>query len=1531
MAVVRVTPSGVMDKDTDMAYVSQGNYIDANDIRHRQTDGSTFGGVMSVAGNKELLNIPGYGSSTKTFRIYIDLTNIANGSVGGNEGDLYLEDSSGTVYSNTGLNLTGTVIATYITTLKTYFNVLSNAAYGGLFTYSATTITGTYTAYFDLSTGLDTDYVLRVNNGASALCDIRLKSEYYSTGGNFKVIGSQQLQDYLFVWLAGDVVSTGITSEVSEIGVIYTNDGGGTYNYTRLLRSKKMAFSTQRRVEAEIERNGDEVNLYWTDGYNKPRAMYLKYSLITTQDAFIFIGGGRYELETIDDESSLFYKTPSAYFEDIQVQETGGFLTSGNKRYTGRFLTEDFVPTDFLYPTNPINIYSRKVDVASEIRGDADNTPTNKSVTLTVKNITAGIFKYFELVAIEYTDATFTTKIVQRFSLGEDQTEITVQHTNLGQENILLSNNELLAITSKYLTAQSLKAFDNRMTLSNLTEQTDLDLTAWAQNIQHSIEQGYVDGVGKSFELTTNLINSYTDHTYGEYLNPQNTYDYTSYVYNDTYRFGIQVQWKNTGKWSAPYWVDDIRIDRSATNVVGTRRIASTSGVDINLQDSSNNRVKYYHVKFHNVNLDSIVDGQYVRDLISGFRFVRSKRIPEVLATGIFYAASKSYEISTELFPFLGIRNVDQNKGGYFSGINTVTNRITIIGHNLAVNDQIVLVTTAGRVPAGGTPPIYFVINVIGNEIEVSEFLGGAITDWLTSAYGFVYSTAYSPEALYRNTSVYNLAGSPQVLSLGYSGTVPVQSRCGGAQHTTDESNYLYFYSPDLYFNNTSYTLSAADKVKLAAKPYEHEIYSGYAKAVQKMASGSNNSAYQDYGGYFGATTQDYTEFDITHHSHMENGARKTIDGIPVNNNFKYYGGITSTTVSTKFQSQNTECEVFKIDAFAHNNTALADNGMWYGQLFRDLGANQKYPANKELSLYESVEHYYILSNGQNGIVNNIAVYGGDSFIQKSHMGIVRLPHANELWGGGYAISFYSQNSGNLQMFNILDHDDTFTGPGYVFPQYLDKSNGGKYWVEYLGSPATLDLPEGSIGSGLFYWAEQWPEVTNQNNYSRSYNYRDETIIENGYNSESEYDGSLPSRITWSAKKVIGSQKDNYRLFKPIDFADLDLTLGPIVHHDIINAALYTWQPYSVQRQYFREASLLGAQEGTDIVVGSGSILGSPGTELTTIGADYKWNVVKGNTPNGKESCYWFNARLKKFVRFGQDGNRVISDKGLISFLQNNTRFLEYYGYPLTGKGIHAVWNDKYAEAIFSFKALNPSIPSWEVTTYVAGDYVLISPLTTYVHPSGLPYAYKCKLNHTASTLTKPETGANWQTYWTKVTPGTDSFAHTLFTIVYDEIKNGFITFHSYWPDIYLRYKNTFWSPNPLAPADLYLHDAGLESEYYDTYYPPTITAVMNYDPNVSKNFEALQMVTDQQPFFVDLTTPNHISYLDETEFEEREDLWYSPIKNDSTVTGLNNGDTSRLWGKWLKVKLSLEASIGKQKLINFMVKFRPMSRLYNQ
>ena len=1283
------------------------------------------------------------------------------------------------------------------------------------------------------------------------------------------------MDDYVFLWLAGSNVLAGgsIISEVSEIGVLFKGTGTnlGKYVYRRLIRSKQLGFSQQRRIEAEIEKIGSQINFYWTDGNNKPRAMYLKTSNVTTLNGLLFTTGGRYELETIDEETTFFYRNPSAYIEQLQVIEGEGAVTAGNKRYTGRFLTEDLVGTDFLYPTGIVNLYSALSTEPSKIAGDAVGTITNKSVRMKLKNFTAGIYKYFELVAIEYEGDVFSAKVVQRFKIENQETELELIHNNQGQENIPLSNNELVAITSKYLTVKTVKIFDNRMTMSNLTEQVDYNLSPWASGITHTITQKYISGIGKPGVATI----SNPSYKFGEYQDTQNVLNNTGYMINDTYRFGIQVQWKGTGKWSAPFWVDDVRIDDLDYNINLTSsrrdirnrviggvdvpndrllinnhgyedgdevRFTITSGlpgilmnttyfvinstansfqitsdyygtriinpliavgtgsvrlakIDPNLTNNTATLTKVYYLKFHNLNLDYLVDTDGsglgdtpLRNLISGYRFVRAERIPEVIATGLFFTANN-----------------------------------------------------ISRAP---------------------------------------YWTPFGARNLW------NASPRPAIV--------------GG----TAQAQRLFFYSPDFYFGEF-YSFTAADKLKILL-PYSVVDET----QLRGTASATGTSSYIDTIGYYGDQINfpyNYVDYSLVSHVHIDTGSDGAMDGESYSLN---------DTVGLYDSS-----EVFKLTTPV---AALGvpynanEKGNYYGQIFRDLGANKKYPVNKEQTVYHSVGHITYLTNGQNGIVENIRIFGGDIFTQKSHLLLRKNTWSNPLTGLGISISYYSQNALNTQMFDVLEHDNSFAGAGNVYPQLLDKTKGGTYTA-------------GSWGSGVLYWTEQWPDVSNQNNYNDGYTPKDGTIIELGYNPNSTYDGSMPNRIVWSAKKVIGSQKDNYRFFQPLDFADLDLTLGPITHHDIIDNNFYTWQPFSFQRQYFRDATYSNASAGSDIVVGSGSIFGARGQQISSIGLFGKWEFVKGKTNTGKDTAYWFNGQVKKMMRFGQDGVRVISDKGLISFLNNNTAWASEKYHPITGQGIHGIWNDKYSEAIFTFKGYNSNIPFWEnPVSYNVGDYIYITPIGTYTHSSGLPYFYKCKLAHTSAVGTKPETGASWQTYWTKITPGEDAYATTCFTIAYDELKNGFVSFHSYWPNIYLKYNNIYYSPKPTDEKYLWLHDVGPESDYYGAYTAPDITAVMNYDPDMIKNYEAILVNSDKNPFNTVFTTKNHYTTLDETEFEQREDLWYSPIKNDMTVALANNTDTSRLWGYWLKVKMSLE-SAGNQKIKNFIIKFRPSPRLYNQ
>jgi hypothetical protein len=1404
MPQVRVNPQGFLDKDTELAFVNQGNYPDALNIRHRNTDGQNYGGVMSIKGNANAITqVNGsaattltYPTSTESFRIYIDVTDLANGNTISHEGSLTLSANGFitplTLYnyvSTTAANAR-TAITGHLTNLRGIYNALPGVTTTITFTYGAlvsTDILG-LTGYFIVTANIN-EFDLTVFNEVATYALIEKETEYIASSGTLSIIGSVQLDDELFVLAAGSVTNGDGTSQVSDVGVIHP-DGSG-YHYRTLIRSKQLRFNKERNAEMQVERLGSQINLYWTDNLNPPRYVELPYSNRRTTLGLIISRGGTYQLGNVGLESQLILPNTSAYIEDIKVIHGGGSVTAGNKRYTGRFVTEDFTYGDFLYPTNPINIYDSDPAVPYKVSGNAPNIQTSKGVEMVLKNIPQGIYSYFDLVAIEYKGDIFEPVVVQRFAIDENATELKLSHSNRGQTNERLSTEELLAITAKYTTAKTLKLFNSRMTLSNVKEQIDLNLEQWASSFTHSLETAQIPSVG----YVNNIQKSDLDYILGEYLDPSNTLLFTSYMMNDTYRFGVQVQWKNTGKWSSPYWVDDIRFDTLADNVNASDDRRTANNIDSNLTNSSGENVNIYYVKFGNINLDYSINGAALKDLVSTIRFVRAERIPEVLDTGYFLPGT-SLSVSTtpsKIFPF------------------------------------------------------------------VPEFR---------------YNNTPSPNTLARfSYPTYNRPPFTSNLHPSESNTLDYSTQLGD----TNSSNILFFYSADKKFNSLDYNFNSnTDALKILGVPTIKKQYNGW------VSSADYPSNYIELNGYFSSSSISYQEVNkntspisLLDHKSFELGESKLFGTIPVEN---------GTILGPDFKVNNVPCETFRLSAtfagtfsssgFPSSPTSPRANnetiGMYYGQIFRNLGANLKYPSNKKETVYQSTGHLRFLKNGENGIITE-NVFGGDVFNQKTHFQL-RIPQYKQVSQGfGAGLSFYSQNVVNSQMFEVLEHDLTHSGPGYIFPQYLDASNSGFFTDSdsFAGSGYNIrTLSSNSLGSGLFFFLQQWSEVSNQNEYSTSYNYADGSITENGYDNTSTYDGSKPVTIAYSAAKVIGSTKNGYRYFQPLNFADLDLTNGEITHHEVLNDNFYTFQERSVQRQYFRDASLINSQAGASIVVGSGSILGSPGQELTSMGTTKKTSIIKGKNPNGKDTAYWYNDRLRKILRLAGDGVGVISERGLSSFMLNNGKFISNDFHPLSGRGIHGVWNDKYSEAIFTFK----------------------------------------------------------------YNDGTNK----AFTVVYDEIKNGFVSFHSYTPNIYLPYNNTFFSPNPAAQNTIFIHDEGSNYTFYGAATEPFIELVMNLDPNMAKQFEAIQVNSDLIPFGSVIkptifTTKRHVSYLDNIDFEAREDFFYSTIKNDSTIGGLNDNDTSRLFGKWLKIKLSLASTGTLQKLINIIVKFRPMARLYNQ
>jgi hypothetical protein len=82
------------------------------------------------------------------------------------------------------------------------------------------------------------------------------------------------------------------------------------------------------------------------------------------------------------------------------------------------------------------------------------------------------------------------------------------------------------------------------------------------------------------------------------------------------------------------------------------------------------------------------------------------------------------------------------------------------------------------------------------------------------------------------------------------------------------------------------------------------------------------------------------------------------------------------------------------------------------------------------------------------------------------------------------------------------------------------------------------------------------------------------------------------------------------------------------------------------------------------------------------------------------------------------------------------------------------------------------------------------------------------------------------------------------------------------------------------------------------------IIPVINYNSDTVKKFSALYVDSDFAPDRVEFFTPEHESFLVLSDFESREGMWVSTIKNDTLPTGNNDDDTSRLFGRYLLVKV---------------------------
>lgn len=736
----------------------------------------------------------------------------------------------------------------------------------------------------------------------------------------------------------------------------------------------------------------------------------------------------------------------------------------------------------------------------------------------------------------------------------------------------------------------------------------------------------------------------------------------------------------------------------------------------------------------------------------------------------------------------------------------------------------------------------------------------------------------------------------------------------------TAQNQFASFYSPDLFLGqNSKVAFQPSDKM-LCLDDQDH-VFKSF---IGVYGLGGGVAYKSDYREYSCVNGSQYLEKGIDEYLDCIDGA--TVTSTTTERCQKAFNVLWRSSPATTLYTEtwtHRGSPVFRSAAKFTAQNGLVGTGWIYAQMYRNRGKGAKFGlTGSNKTIYTGA--YIDITPASTG-TKTIEVFGGDTFSSRTYF---KYRYANNRVpapsSGGCTPSEFCVNG---------------FGMGLVLYSQ-NRINSNMRWK----NSGSLDIfPDMST----VQWLER--EELDPDAYNHGYDIRDEIYRSAEYDPVSRTMKTYPSRIAYSPKKPNNSLVDFYRDSLPADYKDLDLKNGEITHHAVGNGHLLVWQAYDFRREFFNSAGLLVSAGGPEVVVGDGSVMRGSGVQLSKYGCRHKWAIVKGVSQGGKDVFYWPNTETGQFIRFGGDGTVNLSViKNMRTWTRKYLRWVDNAFTPAAGDGIHGIWSERTKEVIWTARGRR-SVPLWENgVDYVAGSFIRVLDYEQQ-HRSfeQTGEIYECVQDHIGfSTQNKPDYGLNWTQYWVPVGHD-DSRCYSEFTVVFSEIKNGWVMRKPPKPKIFLPWKDIYLSPRPIGNVNkIYEHESGELLVWYrdtDATAPDQveqsdrghIDMVINHDPNMNKRFCAYLFNTVLTPKRVEIrTSSNQYSYLDEADFELRFDQYAATVKNDATVTvqnptGTNEADTSHMSGTYAVVRLYFEPRI-LQRLRNFIVKIIPRNRNYN-
>lgn len=270
-----------------------------------------------------------------------------------------------------------------------------------------------------------------------------------------------------------------------------------------------------------------------------------------------------------------------------------------------------------------------------------------------------------------------------------------------------------------------------------------------------------------------------------------------------------------------------------------------------------------------------------------------------------------------------------------------------------------------------------------------------------------------------------------------------------------------------------------------------------------------------------------------------------------------------------------------------------------------------------------------------------------------------------------------------------------------------------------------------------------------------------------------------PYAIWVSELKINGEEIDNWVKFQVNNQLEVDGIYGPI--NGIINhqGRVYFLQTEAIGIVPINERIMTQNTDGIELSLGTGDVISVYGYISTKTGCYHTSSIVQS-----EDYFYFFDARRKKFYRMSLDSKQPLSDlKGLSSYFN----------------------------------------------TYIKESKLETIDNKTAIQSVGIHGCYDPRYNRVLYTLNKGYSPFNEQRL-------------TLdgVTISYNELMNGFESFYSFLPCVYLSTGRKLLSVDAKTSANrskVYQHDKGNYGSFYDITYDSNVTLCINAENEFTKEF----------------------------------------------------------------------------------------------